>query len=228
MKEFKSNTKALNFDPQRRRSLKDLSLLSFAGLALMNLHKERNQEEFLLSPSFEHSFLQNNIPEKLLSLPLQYFHLPFSFEIILKEQRLRYKDTKFIIPLMSFSNDLHLDYKANAFNHNQDFNFLTYHYENLNSLIKDLEQKNFYMRSFDFNRISFLEELLCFLIIDGKRNATALGDIKEPKDFISDKEFFSKAYKNIEIHHCTIYQLETTSALYKEFRRRERRNKFKD
>ncbi|SMC25429.1 hypothetical protein SAMN02745125_02001, partial [Campylobacter helveticus] len=199
MKEFKSNTKALNFDPQRRRSLKDLSLLSFAGLALMNLHKERNQEEFLLSPSFEHSFLQNNIPEKLLSLPLQYFHLPFSFEIILKEQRLRYKDTKFIIPLMSFSNDLHLDYKANAFNHNQDFNFLTYHYENLNSLIKDLEQKNFYMRSFDFNRISFLEELLCFLIIDGKRNATALVDVKEEKYIIDDYTFYSKELNSLEL-----------------------------
>ncbi|MCR2062914.1 hypothetical protein, partial [Campylobacter helveticus] len=87
---------------------------------------------------------------------------------------------------------------------------------------------NLYYEHSRENQEFALRRLLSYLIIDEKRGVSSKDEMKEPKDFISDKEFFSKAYKNIEIHHCTIYQLETTSALYKEFRRRERRNKFKD
>lgn len=86
---------------------------------------------------------------------------------------------------------------------------------------------NLYYEDSRENKEFALRRLLSYLIIDEKRGARSKDEIKEPKNFISDEEFFSQGYKNIDIEHCSIYQLETTSPLYKEFRTREKENGFR-
>ncbi|EHY0894635.1 hypothetical protein K2111_001937, partial [Campylobacter coli] len=53
------------------------------------------------------------------------------------------------------------------------------------------------------NKEFLLKRLLSYLIIDEKRNATALEDIKEQKYIIDDYTFYFKELKSLELKKCT-------------------------
>ncbi|MGQ2874621.1 hypothetical protein ABCS21_009790 (plasmid) [Campylobacter coli] len=72
------------------------------------------------------------------------------------------------------------------------------------------------------NKEFLLKRLLSYLIIDEKRNATALEDIKEQKYIIDDYTFYFKELKSLELKKCTIYQLPCNHPLFKEFRNKEK------
>ncbi|MFX3627657.1 hypothetical protein ACD574_00250 [Campylobacter sp. LH-2024] len=74
------------------------------------------------------------------------------------------------------------------------------------------------------NKEFLLKRLLSYLIIDEKRNATALEDIKEQKYIIDDYTFYFKELKSLELKKCTIYQLPCNHPLFKEFRNKEKQN----
>ncbi|XAK33599.1 hypothetical protein AAID95_04950 [Campylobacter coli] len=63
---------------------------------------------------------------------------------------------------------------------------------------------------------------MSYLIIDEKRSATALEDIKEQKYIIDDYTFYFKELKSLELKKCTIYQLPCNHPLFKEFRNKEK------
>ncbi|OOY01533.1 hypothetical protein BOQ02_05685 [Campylobacter coli] len=72
------------------------------------------------------------------------------------------------------------------------------------------------------NKEFLLKRLLSYLIIDEKRSATALEDIKEQKYIIDDYTFYFKELKSLELKKCTIYQLPCNHPLFKEFRNKEK------
>ncbi|OOX92511.1 hypothetical protein BOP99_06765 [Campylobacter coli] len=72
------------------------------------------------------------------------------------------------------------------------------------------------------NKEFLLKRLLSYLIIDEKRSATALEDIKEQKYIIDDYTFYFKELKSLELKKCTIYQLSCNHPLFKEFRNKEK------
>ncbi|EHO4333207.1 hypothetical protein KUB61_001814, partial [Campylobacter jejuni] len=72
------------------------------------------------------------------------------------------------------------------------------------------------------NKEFLLKRLLSYLIIDEKRNATALEDIKEQKYIIDDYTFYFKELKSLELKKCTIYQFPCNHPLFKEFRNKEK------
>ncbi len=72
------------------------------------------------------------------------------------------------------------------------------------------------------NKEFLLKRLLSYLIIDEKRSATALEDIKEQKYIIDDYTFYFKELKSLELKKCTIYQLPCNHSLFKEFRNKEK------
>lgn len=72
------------------------------------------------------------------------------------------------------------------------------------------------------NKEFLLKRLLSYLIIDEKRNATALEDVKEGQYIIDDYTFYFKELKSLELKKCTIYQLPCHHPLFKEFRNKEK------
>ncbi|WP_270978554.1 hypothetical protein [Campylobacter helveticus] len=72
------------------------------------------------------------------------------------------------------------------------------------------------------NKEFLLRRLLSYLIIDEKRNATALVDVKEEKYIIDDYTFYSKELNSLELKKCTIYQLPCSHSLFKNFRNKEK------
>lgn len=78
------------------------------------------------------------------------------------------------------------------------------------------------------NKEFLLRRLLSYLIIDEKRNAVNLEDVKEEKYLIDDYTFYFKELKSLELKKCTIYQLPCNHPLFKEFRNKEKQiNAFK-
>ncbi|HED8409681.1 TPA: hypothetical protein R6E70_001790, partial [Campylobacter jejuni] len=61
------------------------------------------------------------------------------------------------------------------------------------------------------NKEFLLKRLLSYLIIDEKRNATALEDIKEQKYIIDDYTFFNQSLNSIELIKSEIYILKNTA-----------------
>ncbi|TKX32374.1 hypothetical protein CQA75_09025, partial [Campylobacter taeniopygiae] len=72
------------------------------------------------------------------------------------------------------------------------------------------------------NKEFLLRRLLSYIILDEKRNATALEDIKEEKYIIDDYTFYFKELKSLELKKCTIYQLPCNHPLFKEIRNKEK------
>lgn len=164
----------------RREALKQLRDLGILGLGgLLGLQQGIRQKNVAIEslqdfiPYSTHTkinpLFSSNIPQEILSLPLKHFSIPYHFKEIITQPRKRYKNEKFITSLVG---DTYLEYTnyylSMPFKH-KNLDFFTYHYKTLDSLTKDLEKNNFYLRSIDIENLNLtLIKELYFLLSENQ------------------------------------------------------------
>lgn len=140
-----------DMDFNRRQVLKNLRDISLLGIgSVLGIYFFRDFKQ-ILSPlqsqvlDTAQSFFDSNVPQTILSLPLESFFVPHEYASILETRLTREQGNKqgFIIPL-AFDNHTNRYLPAPIKHINSPF--LSYHYDTLESLCKDLEAEGFYMR----------------------------------------------------------------------------------
>lgn len=154
------------------QQLRDLGILGLGGL--LGLQQETRQKNLAIESlqdfipnaiTTTNPLFYSNIPKEILSLPLKHFSIPYHFKEIITQPRKRYKNEKFITSLVG---DTYLEYTnyylSMPFKH-KNLDFFTYHYKTLDSLTKDLEKNNFYLRSIDIENLNLtlIKELYFFI-----------------------------------------------------------------
>ena len=155
------------------QQLRDLGILGLGGLlGLQQGIRQKNVaieslQDFI--PYSTHTkinpLFSSNIPQEILSLPLKHFSIPHEYASILQSYKKQERNVNFIIPLVS---DKYLDsthYYLNMPMPHKNLPFLSYHYDSLQSLLKDLEFQGFSMRNYTMNSINIqiLKELFMLL-----------------------------------------------------------------
>lgn len=170
---------------ERREALKQLKDLGILGLGmLVGLQQGIRQENLAISlqdfianlantNTITHSIFTSNIPKEILSLPLKHFSIPHEYANILQAHKKQGKDLKFIIPLAT---NKYLDYTHYYLNmpfKHTNLPFLSYHYDTLQSFLKDVETQGFYMRNYIIDSINMqiIKEFFILLGQDDKRQA---------------------------------------------------------
>ncbi|RDU63927.1 hypothetical protein [Helicobacter sp. MIT 14-3879] len=169
-----NQTKTLNlFSLQRRQALiafRDLGIMCIAGIVGIKGIRESTNIESLNTSSILQSYQDldslysyastSNIPKELLSLPLESFSIPHEYAYILENKHSinQKENLSFIIPLISnqYLEDTH--YYLNMPMKHKNSPFLSFHYQSLQSLVKDLESRNYFIKIFDRDFINFFKQ----------------------------------------------------------------------
>ena len=161
-----------DMDFNRRQVLKNLRDISLLGIgSVLGIHFFRDFKQ-ILSPlqsqvlDTAQSFFDSNVPQAILSLPLESFFVPHEYASILETRLTREQGNKqgFIIPLAFDNHTKHINrYLPTPIKHINS-PFLSYHYDTLESLCKDLEAEGFYMRMLNGDFVYTIQkELFVFL-----------------------------------------------------------------
>ena len=179
-----------DMDFNRRQVLKNLRDISLLGIgSVLGIHFFRDFKQ-ILSPlqsqvlDTAQSFFDSNVPQAILSLPLESFFVPHEYASILETRLTREQGNKqgFIIPL-AFDNHTNRYLPAPIKHINSPF--LSYHYDTLESLCKDLEAEGFYMRMLNGDFVYTIQKELFVFLQD---------NIK----YFKSKEALYNEYKKIE------------------------------
>ena len=160
----------------RREALKQLRDLGILGLGgLLGLQQGIRQKNVAIEslqdfiPYSTHTkinpLFSSNIPQEILSLPLKHFSIPHEYASILQSYKKQERNVNFIIPLTTSQYLDTTHYYLNMPMPHKNLPFLSYHYDSLQSLLKDLESQGFSMRNYtmDSINIQILKELFMLL-----------------------------------------------------------------
>ena len=219
-------------DSKRRQALKDLKDLSLIGaggiLGIKALRDAKTSFDSTESSLYPHantldstqaleSSPISNIPSQILSLPLKYFNVPQIYTLLLESKipRKQRENLAYIVPLLTSKNfdytmpSLYHSYNVENINthkiYNETSEFLTYHYDTLGVLLKDLQTHNFISRdyraltqdSMDLSN-NLLQEILQNLMLDNAQfSLDSILKYQVPKDSRLYREFKIKESREI-------------------------------
>ena len=163
----------------RRESLKkliDLGILGIGGIFGLKYIQETNKtisiesQNFISNPTdaITNSIFDSNIPKEILSLPLQYFSIPHEYANILQHKK-QEKDLNFFIPLATNTYLDYTHYYLNMSMPHKNLPFLSYHYDSLQSFLKEIESQGFYMRNYTMNSINIQMIKELFILLEQDR-----------------------------------------------------------
>ncbi|WP_220708211.1 hypothetical protein, partial [Helicobacter cinaedi] len=166
----------------RREALKylrDLGLLGVAGSFGIYTYQKKSLDSTLESSIIEslqdfipysthtitNPLFSSNIPQEILSLPLKHFSIPHEYASILQFHKKQERNVNFIIPLTTSQYLDTTHYYLNMPMPHKNLPFLSYHYDSLQSFLKDLESQSFSMRNYtmDSINIQILKEFFMIL-----------------------------------------------------------------
>lgn len=154
------------------KQLRDLGILGLGGLLGLqqgirqkNVAIESLQDFIPNAITTTNPLFYSNIPKEILSLPLKHFSIPHEYASILQSYKKQERNVNFIIPLTTSQYLDTTHYYLNMPMPHKNLPFLSYHYDSLQSLLKDLESQGFSMRNYTMNSINIqiLKELFMLL-----------------------------------------------------------------
>ena len=154
------------------KQLRDLGILGLGGLLGLqqgirqkNVAIESLQDFIPNAITTTNPLFYSNIPQEILSLPLKHFSIPHEYASILQSYKKQERNVNFIIPLTTSQYLDTTHYYLNMPMPHKNLPFLSYHYDSLQSLLKDLEFQGFSMRNYTMNSINIqiLKELFMLL-----------------------------------------------------------------
>ncbi|WP_301054973.1 hypothetical protein, partial [uncultured Helicobacter sp.] len=191
------------------RQLRDLGILGIGGLlGLQHLVKQDNLALQPLQDSISNlanvntmtdSIFHSNIPKAILSLPLSYFSIPHAYAHILQFHKDR-KGLNLIIPLIT---NKYLDYTHYYLDMpmpHKNLPFLSYHYDSLQSFLKDVESQGFYLRDYTMDSIHTQIIKEYFMLLETKEQIQTF--------YQEYKERESRAIEAIDSYHTAMNYLD--------------------
>ena len=191
------------------KQLRDLGILGIGGLlGLQHLAKQDNLALQFSQDSISNlanvdtitdSIFHSNISKAILSLSLSYFSIPHEYAHILQFHKDK-KDLNLIIPLTT---NKYLDYTHYYLDMpmpHKNLPFLSYHYDSLQSFLKDIESLGFYLRDYTMDSINTQIIKEYFMLLETKEQIQTF--------YQEYKERESRAIEAIYSYHSAMNYLD--------------------